>query len=244
MYDTNLFANLPSYFIVAYTLAAFYMHQCVAMPDRRECYDSSNKLLYTHRPCVDPSIKAISHCCSTVDTCLGDTLCLSQWGTLYVGACTVRDWSTGINGRGDCPKYCRDEGEDIGLCNNTLPEWEFCCAPLKGIENCCAGKRFKIQNTTDQYVDQRPWAGEKVCSRDNESQIGLGVGLGTPLLLALGFSIWERRKRRIAEEALLKHDEEHVEARCSDQGNNLHKADIHGVEVERGTSVHGLHEAR
>ncbi|KAH7401417.1 hypothetical protein BKA66DRAFT_450387 [Pyrenochaeta sp. MPI-SDFR-AT-0127] len=188
--------------IVTYTLVASYAHHCIALPDRRTCYDSSNALLTTHRPCVDPSIKAISHCCSAVDTCLGDTLCLSQWGTLYVGVCTVKDWPTGNNGRGDCPKYCRLEGEDIGLCNNTEPEWEFCCSPLKGIENCCTGKRFKIQNTTDQYLDQRPWASNKVCSRDTEAQIGLGIGLGIPLLIALCLLVWERHKRRAAQEAL------------------------------------------
>jgi hypothetical protein len=77
-----------------------------ALNDTRACYNVSNDIEPGHYPCVSPETKAISHCCSTVDTCIGDTLCLSQWGTLYVGSCTVENWLDGTSGRGDCPKYC------------------------------------------------------------------------------------------------------------------------------------------
>ena len=64
----------------------------------RQCYDPSGKPSAS-QPCTPNSV---SHCCSPgVDTCLGDTLCLSQYGTLYVGGCTEKSW-TGIG----CPKYC------------------------------------------------------------------------------------------------------------------------------------------
>ncbi|KAF1843993.1 uncharacterized protein K460DRAFT_368862 [Cucurbitaria berberidis CBS 394.84] len=137
-------------------LTLSYTPQCFAATDSRACYDSKNNIV-SHQPCVAPGTKAVSHCCSTIDTCLGDTLCLSQFGTLYVGSCTIKDWSGGNQGRGDCPKYCSTQGLDIGLCNFTSQGWEFCCGALKGIDECCAGQRFTIQNTTNQYLQQRVW---------------------------------------------------------------------------------------
>jgi len=210
-----------------------------ASPDTRACYSVSNSIAPNQHPCISPTTQSISHCCSTTDTCLGDTLCLSQFGTLYVGSCTIKDWKDGANGKGSCPKYCANEGYDIGLCsfNNG---WDFCCGLLgKGNEEYCKGERFKLDgNTTSEFVVQRPWGVDAVSegsastsstmnptassvssqcptlpanatddgrSEDDEipvSQIGLGVGLGIPLLIALGLLFWENRKRRLVEARL------------------------------------------
>lgn len=76
-----------------------------AESDTRTCYDYNDTAQPGSRPCYSPSTKTISHCCSTTDTCVADTLCLSQFGTLYIGSCTVTGWGDGSAGRGDCPKY-------------------------------------------------------------------------------------------------------------------------------------------
>ena len=138
---------------------------CISLAelDTRPCYDASNNIAPKDRPCISASNQTISHCCSREDTCVGDTLCLSQWSTLYVGSCTIKDWSAGRNGRNFCPKYCSTAGSgDIGVCSfadGTERGWEFCCGlDRRGIETCCKGDRFKIPgNATSTHLIQRPW---------------------------------------------------------------------------------------
>ncbi|KAH7089686.1 hypothetical protein FB567DRAFT_307795 [Paraphoma chrysanthemicola] len=129
--------------------------------DTRTCYDANNKVAPRQVPCFSADQQSISHCCSTEDTCAGDTLCLSQWGTLYVGSCTVKDWSNGRNGKDFCPKYCSTQGNDIGLCDIVGGSWDFCCGAIAGHAACCNetyGKRFKIAgNATNSKLLQRPW---------------------------------------------------------------------------------------
>ena len=92
-----------------------FSHLVLAANDTRLCYDVLNNEAPNHHPCLPPESGPISHCCADIDTCLGDTLCISQWGTLYVGTCTVMDWVSGNYGRGQCPKYCRNWHEST--CN-------------------------------------------------------------------------------------------------------------------------------
>jgi hypothetical protein len=202
----------------------------LALADPRTCYDAKNKAT-DHVPCFSNNTQAISHCCSLTDTCAGDTLCLSQWGTLYVGSCTVKDWVNGGNGKNYCPKYCSSVGLDIGACGVYDGGWEFCCGLVGGYDACCKeqyGKRFKIPgNLTNNLLVQRPWLGvastsvapstsptsatvntppscPSIPSSSSKigSQVGIGVGLGVPLLIALGLLMWENRKRRRAEARL------------------------------------------
>lgn len=208
-----------------HVLAVFLLHlvtSALGDNDTRSCYDVDNKIMLDHRPCVNPTTQEHSHCCSLADTCIGDTLCLSQFGTLYVGGCTAKDWSNGRNARSFCPKYCNSVGSDIGVCSNSGGHWEFCCGALGGHENCCAekyGKRFQITgNTTSTALIQRPWndtssttlasASAAVPSssmhcpapeENNNPPIALSVGLGIPLLIALGLLLWENRKRKHVE---------------------------------------------
>ncbi|KAJ8115724.1 hypothetical protein OPT61_g2692 [Boeremia exigua] len=208
---------------MALALLTLVFQVASASTDDRTCFDYNNEELSDSRPCYAPGTKSISHCCSTQDTCVGDTLCLSQFGTLYIGSCTVKDWADGSAGRGDCPKYydyCKSNaGWDIAVCNNTSPVWEFCCGALQGIDTCCSHDRFKISNTTDKALIQYqletdtnttspsvPAANvtDTACSATGASgnktaQIGIGAGLGVPLLIALGLLFWENRKRRAAE---------------------------------------------
>ncbi|EDU47852.1 hypothetical protein PtrSN002B_006621 [Pyrenophora tritici-repentis] len=195
--------------------------------DNRVCYDTSNNIAKGHRPCISPTTQEISHCCSTTDTCIGDTLCLSQFATLYVGSCTIKDWKYGANGKGICPKYCNGEGYDIAVCK-LYDGWEFCCGVLDGgAENCCRNTRFLIAgNVTSDYIIQRPWElnqttpadtspssslcpavpesnNKKINYKTDMSKIGIAAGLGVPLLIALGLLFWENRKRRIAEARLV-----------------------------------------
>ncbi|EFQ94980.1 hypothetical protein PTT_07148 [Pyrenophora teres f. teres 0-1] len=184
--------------------------------DNRVCYDTSNNIAKGHRPCISPTTQEISHCCSTTDTCVGDTLCLSQFATLYVGSCTIKDWKYGANGKGICPQYCNDEGYDIAVCQR-YDGWEFCCGVLNSsAENCCRNTRFMIAgNVTSNYIIQRPWElnqtmpavpegdSKKNNAKTDMSKIGIAIGLGVPLLIALGLLFWENRRRRIAEARLV-----------------------------------------
>ena len=195
--------------------------------DARVCYDASNNIAKGHRPCISPTTQEISHCCSTTDTCIGDTLCLSQFATLYVGSCTIKDWKYGANGKGVCPKYCNGYSNDIAVCN-LYNRWEFCCGVLEnGAANCCKSDKFVIAgNVTSEYIVQRPWELNETVSAatapssslcpavpegDNKgnrskidvSKVGIAVGLGVPLLITLGLLFWENRKRRFAEARLV-----------------------------------------
>ncbi|KAF2466863.1 uncharacterized protein BDR25DRAFT_305753 [Lindgomyces ingoldianus] len=221
--------NSPTCLAYSFLFASIIVQLTLATNDTRPCYNATGGVAPDHHPCVSSETKEISHCCTTWDTCLGDTLCLSQWGTLYVGTCTVKSWDSG---RGDCPKYCANWNEenllpDIGVCNWTDGSNQFCCGVTAvGINKCCE-KTFTIQNATNQYVVQRPWNENAVntsstpssttstptstCTAplsekggDNKgAEIGLGVGLGIPLLIALGMLYWERRKRRQIETKML-----------------------------------------
>jgi hypothetical protein len=132
----------------------------LALADPRTCYDAKNKAT-DHVPYFSNSTQAIFHCCSLADTCAGDTLCLSQWGTLYVGSCTIKVWVSGSNGRNYCPKYCSNVGLDIGVCDNYDSGWEFCCGLVNGHDACCKetyAKKFKITgNLTNNLLVQIPW---------------------------------------------------------------------------------------
>jgi hypothetical protein len=206
--------------VTATILLLFVTQSSLAADDNRTCYDSSGKVALLHIPCVDASAQTSSHCCSLWDTCIGDTLCLSQIGTLWVGSCTIQDWGT--------------VGRYIGVCDSTSDGWEFCCGLENGgHEACCAekyAKRFKITgNVTSKYSDQRPWLDEGSAGASSSAspstsatssansatcpsvpstsskmgaQIGLGVGLGAPLLIVLGLLLWEHGKRRQAEASL------------------------------------------
>jgi hypothetical protein len=53
----------------------------------------------------------VSHCCSPWDVCVGDTLCLSQFGTLYAWGCTDPIFTnTG------CPNYCIEAYKSMWMC--------------------------------------------------------------------------------------------------------------------------------
>lgn len=84
-----------------------------------------------------------------------------------MGSCTVKVWAAGTNARGDCPKYRTSQtyGSDIGLCTWEAGVWKFCCGPVNGIANCCAGDTFILQGVTNQYLDQRPWTDEEASTR-------------------------------------------------------------------------------
>jgi hypothetical protein len=107
-----------------------------------------------------------SHCCATRDTCVGDTLCLSQFGTLYSEDCTDPTFNSA-----GCPKYCRDSlkgatnktpskktltepefgASDLMPCSYTNA-WQFCC----GL-NCCKANNptlFTIGNATNIYENR------------------------------------------------------------------------------------------
>lgn len=113
------------------------------------------------------------------------------------------------------------------MCNQNNG-WEFCCGILEGdAANCCKNERFTIAgNVTSDYIIQRPWdvnettpaitspssslcpavpGSEQKIESDkiDMSKIGIAVGLGVPLLIALGLLFWENRKRRIAEARLV-----------------------------------------
>jgi hypothetical protein len=153
---------------------------------------------------------------------MGHTIC---------GSCTIKDWVNGANGKNFCPKYCSSVGLDIGACDNNNGEWEFCCGLVGGHDACCKeqyGKKFKISgNLTNGLLVRRPWINAASASmapstaptsatsnsspscpsipsssNNNGSRIGIAVGLGVPLLIALGLLIWENRKRRRAEARL------------------------------------------
>jgi hypothetical protein len=148
-------------FSTAIAILFFQAQPSLTAADTRTCYDGAGKVQPQHVPCVNASTQASSHCCAVWDTCIGDNLCLSQVGTLFVATCTVQNWGKGNVGRDFCPKYCGSVGGFIGVCDDTADGWEFCCGLEHGHEACCAetyGKRFKITgNVTSQYVVQRPW---------------------------------------------------------------------------------------
>jgi len=106
--------------------------------------------------------------------------------------------------------------------------WEFCCGVLEnGAANCCKSVKFVIAgNVTSEFIIQRPWElnetvpaatapSSSLCpvisggdnkgnrSKMDMSKIAIAVGLGVPLLIALGFLFWENRKRRFAEARLV-----------------------------------------
>lgn len=91
--------------------------------DSRLCYYTYNYVQPDARPCYPPSAKTISHCCGIGSTCLGDTLCLSSDGPMYIGSCTVKDWFNSTTIPSDCPKYyeyCK------GMCRRLSPYSHNC----------------------------------------------------------------------------------------------------------------------
>jgi hypothetical protein len=96
----------PKMLLSISTLLLLRAYMTLAEIDTRVCYDASNNVAKDHKPCISPTTQEVSHCCSTMDTCIGDTLYLSQFFKLYVGSCTIKDWTGGANGKSSCPKYC------------------------------------------------------------------------------------------------------------------------------------------
>lgn len=86
-------------------LTIYFAQVICAQLDTRLCYYIYNYVQPDARPCYPPSAKAISHCCGIKSTCLGDTLCLSSDGPMYIGSCTVKDWWNSTTIPNDCPKY-------------------------------------------------------------------------------------------------------------------------------------------
>jgi hypothetical protein len=100
------------------------------------------------------------------------------------------------------------------------------------MEKCCSSNTFKLSgNATNELLIQRPWeiaqtasntststlaspasepseactSATSITNKGKTQQIGIGVGLGIPLLVALGLLFWENRKRRHAEAQLAQH---------------------------------------
>ncbi|KAF2627229.1 hypothetical protein BU25DRAFT_422093 [Macroventuria anomochaeta] len=132
--------------------------------DSRPCYYTYNHVQPGYYPCYPPSVKAISHCCGIGSTCLGDTLCLSSDGPMYIGSCTAKDWFNSTTIPSGCPKYykyCEGKiGDDITItiCD-VKPDktWEACCGAGQGAASCCSSDKFTIGNLTHEYAVQRPW---------------------------------------------------------------------------------------
>lgn len=89
-----------------YLFAVFILGGRAAF-DSRTCYWKYN-IDQGARPCYPPSVKPVSHCCGEGHTCLGDTLCLSNDGPLYLGHCTARNWWNGTTVPEGCPKYLKN----------------------------------------------------------------------------------------------------------------------------------------
>jgi hypothetical protein len=98
------------------SLFSWFIRRGRAAFDGRTCYWTHN-IDQGARPCYPPSVKAVSHCCGVGSTCLGDTLCLSSQGPLYIGHCTARDWWNSTPVPDGCPKYYKYcEGSCQVLC--------------------------------------------------------------------------------------------------------------------------------
>ncbi|KAJ4990939.1 hypothetical protein SVAN01_03510 [Stagonosporopsis vannaccii] len=145
--------------------------------DSRTCYWKYN-IDQGARPCYPPSVKPVSHCCWEGHTCLGDTLCLSNAGPLYLGHCTARDWWNDTTVPEGCPKYFKDcegkPGDDITITICNIKEdqtWEACCGAGQGAANCCDNGKFTIGNVTHEYAVQRPWNAKESLSYSLSSEI-------------------------------------------------------------------------
>ena len=117
LFDRFVTANLV--LIAIFPLAVY------AQLDARLCYYTYNYIQPDYRPCYPPSAKAVSHCCGVGSTCLGDTLCLSSDGPMYIGSCTMKDWWNSTTIPIDCPKYYE-------FCKGTLKvlSWRFALVSL------------------------------------------------------------------------------------------------------------------
>ncbi|KAF2186791.1 hypothetical protein K469DRAFT_749243 [Zopfia rhizophila CBS 207.26] len=133
-------------------LIILFISQFIFLTSAQKCYFYDTKEHAGASPCTN---NTVSHCCSSyLDVCLVDTLCLSQWGTLFIGSCTEKNWNLNTEG---CPKYCVQEAEDgatgdIIPCENRNGVWHFCC----GI-GCCdksPRKDFTIANVSNLYGDR------------------------------------------------------------------------------------------
>ncbi|KAK5657403.1 hypothetical protein OQA88_2973 [Cercophora sp. LCS_1] len=198
------------------------------------CYKVDGKLQsaqYGWKACKPEA--ASSPCCSGIDYCLDNGLCLNAGvvnNIITVQGCTDPSWG------GDCRKYCPGSIDGNGYVAISICDGfnNACCGDAG---KCCnSGDTFKLpfftnlthppeeSATTTQGApnssgttapSQTTPGGQSASSdaaltgqgsaatSDQALKVGLGVGvsLGALLLAAIGYSIWELRKRRaMAEE--------------------------------------------
>lgn len=171
----------------------------------RTCYYPSKDVAVDHTPCSDDEQAA---CCSSDHICLANGLCVNVGRNQPYGfsraACTDRYWGP------NCPQVCvgpSDPGN--GGCaiitlradgNNTT----YCCNNIKsnGSEAVCENDEDPFTLSSGAAIQGRAYLSNLVAKdsgNNNNRNVAIGAGVGVPLgvlfLTALGWALFERKKR-------------------------------------------------
>ncbi|KAF2434194.1 hypothetical protein EJ08DRAFT_730892 [Tothia fuscella] len=178
--------------------------------------------LYHYTPCFDGD----SHCCAIGEVCLTNGLCYGAVeGQNYRGACTDSTWRT-ANCPTFCSDSFPDSWANIMPCEmNEVGQWQWWCGHYEQTKWCTAGRNASLlayprgdvvkilgvtsnaTNTTSNSTNIIPStlptndscaAIPELKASKNKTVVGVAVGIGAPLLIAIGalaFMFMKERKK-------------------------------------------------
>lgn len=173
--------------------------------DYRACFFPEGNKALDHTPCSDDEQAA---CCSSNHICMASGLCMNAGSNQPYGfsraACTDRKW--GVN----CPQVCvsKSDHRDAGCAVITFQadgdNTTYCCDGIEANGNatvCANGEDpFKLESGT--AIQGRAYLSNltaKDSGNNNNRDVAIGAGVGVPLgvlfLTALGWALFERKKR-------------------------------------------------
>ncbi|EYE93381.1 uncharacterized protein EURHEDRAFT_434047, partial [Aspergillus ruber CBS 135680] len=167
------------------------------------CFFPSGKKALGHTPCSDDEYTA---CCDNNHVCMTNGLCVNVGSDQPYGfsraACTDKSWGS------SCPQECVEKEDGKAGCAILTFEaggnaTTYCCNAItsKNGSAACANDEDPFTITSGTAISGRAYLSNLVAkdSGNNNREVAIGAGVGVPLgvlfLTALGWALYERKKR-------------------------------------------------
>ncbi|BCR90135.1 uncharacterized protein ACHE_60021A [Aspergillus chevalieri] len=194
--------------MLSVSLVLFFLFSSSAVlgaDDYRTCYYPGGNKALGHMPCSDEEQTA---CCASDHICMANGLCIEAGSSQPYGfsraACTDRNWGAG------CPQVCISTSDNQNAGCAIIPfhangdDSTYCCNAIvsNGSAAVCDNDRDPFKLASGTVIPGRAYLSNlttKDSGNNNNRDVAIGAGVGVPLgvlfLTALGWALFERRKR-------------------------------------------------